>query len=117
MRKEKKKIEKSGETPKAVTCRFFVEKELSDCINEDIGKGVFVQNEFTRCTNYDNGNSWLDIRVDLEKFIESKTNQEAIELATATASLKCTRVGGISTLPNYNEVKEFSNQLQPSKKI
>ena len=51
------------------------------------------------------------------RFIESKTNQEAIELATATASLKCSRVGGISTLPNYNEVKEFSNQLQPSKKI
>ena len=46
-----------------------------------------------------------------------KKGQEAIELATATASLKCTRVGGISTLPNYNEVKEFSNQLQPSKKI
>ena len=51
------------------------------------------------------------------KFIETKTTQEAIEMATATASLKCTRTGGISTLPSYEEVLEFSEQIKPSKQI
>ena len=37
------------------------------------------------------------------KFIETKTTQEAIELATACATLKCTRIGGIKTLPNNKE--------------
>ena len=51
------------------------------------------------------------------KFIETKTVREAIELATATASLKCTREGGISNLPSYKEVIEFSKQIKPSKQI
>jgi len=51
------------------------------------------------------------------KFIKTKTAQEAIELATAAASLKCTRIGGIKTLPSYDEVIEFSKQIKPSKQI
>ena len=51
------------------------------------------------------------------QFIRTKTSKEAIELATATASLKCTRSGGIKTLPDYPEVKEFLNQIEPSKQI
>jgi len=50
-------------------------------------------------------------------FITTKPIQEAIELATATASLKCTMIGGINNLPNSNDVAEFSNKLQPSRKI
>ena len=50
-------------------------------------------------------------------FIENKTTQEAIELATACASLKCTRTGGIKTLPNKKEVIEFSKQIKPSKPV
>lgn len=51
------------------------------------------------------------------QFIRTKTSKEAIELATATASLKCSRSGGIKTLPDYPEVKEFLNQIEPSKQI
>ena len=51
------------------------------------------------------------------EFIRTKTTQKAIELATATASLKCTRTGGIKTLPSYQEVEEFLNQIKPSKQI
>ena len=51
------------------------------------------------------------------QFIRTKTSKEAIELATATASLKCTKSGGIKTLPDYPEVKEFLNQIEPSKQI
>jgi sulfofructose kinase len=51
------------------------------------------------------------------QFIRTKTSKEAIELATATASLKCTRSGGIKTLPDFPEVKEFLNQIEPSKQI
>jgi sulfofructose kinase len=51
------------------------------------------------------------------QFIRTKTSKEAIELATATASLKCTKSGGIKTLPDYPEVKEFLNLIEPSKQI
>ena len=51
------------------------------------------------------------------KFIETKTTQKAIELATAAASLKCSQTGGISNLPSYEEVLEFSEQIKPSKQI
>ena len=51
------------------------------------------------------------------RFIElNKTIKEAIELATACASLKCTRIGGIESLPCFDEVIEFSKHLKLSKK-
>ena len=52
------------------------------------------------------------------RFIHAnKTIQESIELATAAASLKCSRSGGIRAIPNYNELIKFSNQLKPTTEI
>ena len=39
------------------------------------------------------------------------------ELATAAASLKCSRSGGIRAIPNYNELIKFSDQLKPTTEI
>ena len=52
------------------------------------------------------------------RFIHAnKTIQESIELATAAASLKCSRSGGIRAIPNYNELIKFSDQLKPTTEI
>ena len=52
------------------------------------------------------------------RFIDAnKSIQESIELATAAASLKCSRSGGIRAIPKYNELIEFSKQLKPTRVI
>ncbi len=52
------------------------------------------------------------------RFIHAnKSIQESIELATAAATLKCSKIGGISAIPSFKEVVEFSKQLKPSKII
>ena len=47
----------------------------------------------------------------------SKSIQKSIELATAAASLKCSRSGGIHVIPDYKELIEFSKQLKPTRVI
>jgi sulfofructose kinase len=52
------------------------------------------------------------------RFIHAnKTIQESIELATAAASLKCSRSGGIRAIPNHNELMEFSHQFKPTTEV
>ena len=52
------------------------------------------------------------------RFIHAnKTIQESIELATAAASIKCSRSGGIHAIPRYNELIKFSKQLKPTMAI
>ena len=48
-------------------------------------------------------------------FIHQKmTIEESVELATATASLKCTKAGGIRSVPNYKSVKQFVKKIKTS---
>ena len=52
------------------------------------------------------------------RFIHAnKTIQESIELATAAASLNCSRRGGIRSIPDYNELIKFSSQFKPTTEI
>ena len=46
-------------------------------------------------------------------FIHQKYSlQNTMKLATATASLKCTKNGGIYSLPNLSSVKKFVKKIQ-----
>ena len=49
-------------------------------------------------------------------FIHQKYSvMESMQLATATASLKCTKKGGIYSLPSYLSVKNFENKIRVRK--
>ena len=37
---------------------------------------------------------------------------DSMKLATATASLKCTKKGGIYSIPSYSSVKKFENKIR-----
>jgi len=74
-RKEKKKMDKTGVTPEAITLKFSISKELKNKINEDIGEGIFTIEEFTRTTKYDNRHTIGNVEVDYNKFIELKTKE------------------------------------------
>ena len=46
-------------------------------------------------------------------FIHQKHSvMNSMKLATATASLKCTKKGGIYSIPSYSSVKKFENKIQ-----
>ncbi len=46
-------------------------------------------------------------------FIHQKHSvMDTMKLATATASLKCTKKGGIYSIPSYSSVKKFENKIQ-----
>ena len=46
-------------------------------------------------------------------FIHKKYSMiETMKLATATASLKCTKNGGINSIPSYSSVKNFAKKIQ-----
>ena len=46
-------------------------------------------------------------------FIHQKYSvMKSMKLATATASLKCTKKGGIYSIPSYSSVKKFENKIQ-----
>ena len=46
-------------------------------------------------------------------FIHQKYSlNDSMKLATATATLKCTKKGGIYSLPSYSSVKNFEKNIQ-----
>jgi len=72
-RKEKKKMDKSGVTPSAVTCKYSIAQELLKKISQDVGDRVFSQTVFSRTTKFNQKNTFLDIKTDFNRFISAKT--------------------------------------------
>jgi len=72
-RKEKKKMDKSGVTPSAVTCKYSISQELLKKISQDVGDRVFSQTVFSRTTKFNQKNTFLDIKTDFNRFISAKT--------------------------------------------
>jgi AAA15 family ATPase/GTPase len=86
-RKEKKEIDKAGSTPKAVTCRFFITDELVKLIEDDIGKGVLTNREFTQSYDYKNLKQWTYINSNTAKFVAEATNKLGISSEALNAKL------------------------------
>ena len=78
-RKEKKKMDKTGITPEAITLKFLISEELQNSIDKDIGKGVFTVQEFTRTTKYNNEHTVGNVKINYSKFVELKTKELNIE--------------------------------------
>lgn len=77
-RKEKKKIDKSGITPQAITLTYRISDELIKKISEDVGTNVFEETHFTRTTKFDNGNTIGNVKVDNKAFVEFQTGKLGI---------------------------------------
>lgn len=77
-RKEKKKMDKSGEDPIALTCTFLIDQELAADIEDDVGEGVLTSREFTQFFHFSNHRRWCDLPIDYEAFIQNKTKQLGI---------------------------------------
>lgn len=117
-RKEKKKVDKTGIDPQAVTCYYEIDDNLFEQIENEIGKGVLISKEFSNTTKYSNGNTWSGVKVDRKKFVAQKTKElgissnalnEKLEKVNSIEELKLLKAEyteekytqGISTLEKY----------------
>lgn len=85
-RKDKKRMEKNGENPEAITCVYEIDNELKQTIEEEMGKGVLKSTSFSVTTKYDNSRT-ISISIDAKKFIEYKTKEIGISSETLNEKL------------------------------
>lgn len=86
-RKEKKKLDKSGDNPVAVTCVYSIPQVVKDKIAQDIGVDVFNEDTFSRSTTFSNTNTVSGVKSDFQKFIDQKTKQLGISSKTLNEKL------------------------------
>jgi predicted ATPase len=86
-RKEKKRMDKSGETPKAVTCTYGIAEELVGAIAKDIGPDVFTPDDIIQHVLYDNRTIWTPPVVDANAFVAWKTKQLGVSSRTLDEKL------------------------------
>ncbi len=116
-RKEKKKMDKSKDNPKAITLKFFISDKLKEQINNDIGNNVFTIKEFTRTTKYDNSHTVGNIKVDYSKFVELKTKELGISSkALNDKLLKVKNVENLDTLIEEYKEDTYKDGLKTLKK-
>lgn len=71
-RREKKAIEKSGNTPNAITCKFYISDKLINDINENLGGNFVLGNCLTKIHKYSGKNTLLSYpSIDSEKILQS----------------------------------------------
>ncbi|MBN2881810.1 AAA family ATPase [Candidatus Woesearchaeota archaeon] len=99
-RREKKKVEKSGEKPKAVTCTYEISDDLKSEIESEVGKNVFKTSEFSITYRYNSTQrTFGNILADKKKFIEFKTKELGIASNTTTEKLL-----KVTTAAEFDEV-------------
>lgn len=105
-RKEKKKLDKSGENPEAITCTYSVSQSLKKLIAKDIGQDVFLADSFNYTTKFSNNHLFGHFEVDFRKFIDSKTKQ--LEISSKTLNEKLYKINSASTLDSL--ISEYSDE-------
>lgn len=78
-RKEKKKIDKSGDDPVAVSCIYILSSEILKKISDDIGDNLFTKTEITYSKKYSGTGKYTGVSVDLKKFLELHINKLIID--------------------------------------
>lgn len=71
-RKEKKKLDKSGDDPVAVTLSFYIDDTLFNKIEGDLGQGVFTNRNITYSKRYGGGGLYRGVNASLSKFIDNQ---------------------------------------------
>ncbi len=115
-RKEKKRMDKSGKTPKAITCRFGVSEELTNEIDSELGEGVVLPEDIVQFVSYDNKTTMIPPLVDYQAFIKGKTKE--LRISSNTLNEKLFKVQSVDALQKvidgYHDenIKEKLNTLK-----
>jgi len=95
-RKEKKKMDKSGTVPKAVTCTYTIAEELLSRISDEIGPDVLTATDIIQSIKYDNTTVWTAPTVNIDAFVTWKTHQ--MDISSKTLNEKLTKVRSLADL-------------------
>ncbi|WP_138431903.1 AAA family ATPase [Fodinibius saliphilus] len=87
-RREKKKIDKSGIDPAAITCTYKCEDDLINEIEEDLGKQVIDDFTFKITTKYSGNNTWRIGHINHGNFIKYQTEKLGIYSKALADKLK-----------------------------
>lgn len=116
-RKEKKKLDKSGDDPYAITCEYIVPKELLSKIESELGKGVFNRQTINHSIKFSNKKSFANVKADIQKFVEAKTSELGISSKTLNDKLVQVKNGKDleAIIAEYTDEK-FTKSLESLKK-
>lgn len=98
-RKEKKEMEKTGKTPNAVECKYYMSDKLIEDIEEDIGANLIKDRFVSVITKYDNSRSWKTNIVDKKKFISLKTTDMGIN-----SKVLSDKLDSVKTLEDFQNI-------------
>jgi predicted ATP-dependent endonuclease of OLD family len=105
-RKEKKKIDKSGVNPAAITCKYEIEGDLISEIENDLGEAVLENTMFLVTTKFGNTGQWSGVKTNKQKFIKNKTRK--LGISSKTLNDKLESVSNVSDLKNL--ISEYSEE-------
>lgn len=112
-RREKKKMDKSGENPKAITCTYQLTESEKRDIESDIGEGIIESDIFTLTTRYDNTGFWGTIKLNTSKFIEKKVEEIGIPGKAIIDKLSAIRNSeGMSNLIEEYKDEKYKESLE-----
>lgn len=86
-RRQKKKIDKSGENPTAVELKYEIDSELVDLIKNDLGM-IPSEKTFSINVKYDNSRTWSISWIDTAKFMKNKINSLKLQNKELSDRLK-----------------------------
>lgn len=77
-RNELKKYQRAGEQCEPIICKFQMDKNTIDEINDDLGNGVLTTDNFTVSSKYGSVRTWYYINCDERKYIENLQNELSV---------------------------------------
>lgn len=93
-RKEKKRVDKSGEDPQAVTCTYSLDQDFISQINDDLGVDVFSAKSVSVTRKYSGRKAFGGVSVDSEKVLN--------KIHPALSS----RLNGLTTVAELNSLAD-----------
>lgn len=115
-RKEKKKIDKNGENPNAITCTYEIPEWLFEKISNDVGKGVLKSKEFSITTKFSNNNrTFGKLSADLNKFIDFKTKE--LSISSNATSEKLAKIKSLKEFEELSSSYKDENYVEGFKKL
>lgn len=116
-RKEKKKLDKSGDDPYAISCVYTIPETLLETISKDVGNGVFTLTEVKVSHKFSNQRTWENVKTDFQKFVEGKTTLLGISSKTLNDKLlTCKNATALDTVISEYKDENIINGLTSLKK-
>lgn len=75
-RKQKKAVEKTGETPVAVTLNYILSDDIIKTIEADVGVKI-KSKEISYSKKYNNGGTFSSVSIDVKEFLSAKLGNDA----------------------------------------